>query len=167
MSIVSSIVFQDHAESDGRRYIQYQHTDHLGAKHHSGMRLVPAAFSLDATADGVLTEASLDEGEAQGAIDRVESGEDALVVANSFIHSTQKNIAKALIRHMVATRDVYFALAMESLVDFIRATFTNPQIEGFLDITNAQLITLNNKYNAVINAKTDLETADVQEDFGG
>ena len=165
MSIVSSVVFIDHAEKDGRRYLQYRHQDHLGFFHHSSLRLVPSSFVLDAAADGVLIEISLDEGEAGNAINRVEFGEDSLVVANSFIHSTQKNIAKKLIRHMVSTGDPYFALAMESLVDFIRATFTAPQIENFLDITSAQLTTLNNKYNAIIAIKADLETADVQEEF--
>ena len=165
MSIVSSRIVEDAAQKDGRRYLRYGHTDHNATEHVTHVRLVPADFVADADSDASRQEASLDESERGEAISRVESGEDALTVVNSFDHSTQKELAKALVYEMVRRRDPYFVLSMEPLIDFIRANFTAPQIRNFLDITAAQLTKLNTKYNAIIANKADLLTADIQDEF--
>ena len=60
---------------------------------------------------------------------------------------------------MVSERDFHFVLNMEPLVEHIKANYTGTQIKTLLDITDAQLITLNTKYNNVVNNKADLLAA--------
>ena len=165
MTIVSSRIVEDAAQKDGRRYLRYGHTDHNSKEHVTHVRLVAAAFVADPDADAPRQATALDESERGEAISRVESGEDALTVVNSFDHSTQKELAKALIYEMVRRRDPYFVLLMEPLIEWIKANFTNVQIRNFLDITASQLTTLNTKYNAIIASKADLLAADIQDEL--
>lgn len=165
MSIVSSRVVEDAAQKDGRRYLRYGHTDHNGVEHVTHVRLVPADFIADADGDAARQELFLDEVERQQAISRIEGGEDSLAVVNSFDHSTQKELAKSLVYEMVRRRDPYFVLLLEPLIEWIKASFTAAQIRNFLDITSAQLTTMNNKYNLIITNKADLLAADIQDEF--
>ena len=165
MSIVSSRVVEDAAQKDGRRYLRYGHTDHNGLEHVTHVRLVPADFNADPDGDAARQELSLDTSERQQAISRIEVGEDSLAVVNSFDHSTQKELAKALIYEMVRRRDPYFVLLLEPLIEWIKANFSAAQIQSFLDITSAQLTILNNKYNAIIAIKADLLLADIEKEF--
>jgi len=167
MPIVSQSILKDQAQADGRRIIIFLFTDDLGNDiiFHRGR--VPSDFDADAELlayvdkmDNILISIEL-----ENAISKVESGEDSLTVTNAFHHSTQKETAKKLIRYMIKIKSVYFVLAMESLVEYIKTNYNNGQILTFLDITSDQLITLNSKYNSIITNKTDILAADIQEDW--
>lgn len=48
MPITSQQIIEDDAQTDGRRYVIYELTDHLGKKHLTGVKLVQPAFDADA-----------------------------------------------------------------------------------------------------------------------
>ena len=143
--------------SNGSRIdVTYKFTDHLG-KDYLYAKLVPIGF--DTNADMLSMYADLDtgleEGEINQQIEDVENGIDVLPVVKSPKHSTSKKIAKALIRHMMRTKDPYLVIALEPLIVYLKTNYTNTQLKNFLNINTAQLTKLNKRVNAILNNKAD------------
>lgn len=181
MPIVSSETIADaHTQADGRRYITHYFTDHLGVTHKLGPKKDnalgdAAAREIVYTAERAAIipniELKLDESEQQNAISRVENGEDALVVANNFKHSTQKKIAKKLIYWMMRERDPQIVIWLEPLITYINTSLTDTQIKSFLDITQVQLNKIREKAKQILNdpnpcqsAQTAIELAAIQSE---
>ena len=120
-------------------------------------KLVPTGFDTNADMLSMYADldTGLDEGEINQQIEDVENGIDVLPVVLNPKHSTFNKIAKALIRHMMRTKDPYLVITLEPLIVYLKANFTNAQIRNRLNITNAQLSKLNNRVNAILNNKAD------------
>lgn len=168
MPIVASRVVEDALQKDGRRYFRYGHTDHNDKEYVTHVRLVPSDYVADADADAPRQEIELALQENGDAISRVENGEDSLVVAQAFNHSTEQAISQELIYEMMERlEDVYFVLAMEPLMEDMRARFNAAELATYLLLNNAgELGKINQKYDAVLRSESDIETAKVSEQVG-
>jgi len=168
MSIVTSAIIEDTLHTPTRRELRYLFTDHVSRTHH--IRKIVGGAAFDEVADLIVVAArledQLDEGELIRSEKRVMRGEDALSVVQNPIHSTDKKIAKYLIRKMMragksddpARREkaIFLAIVLKPLVDWMKANLTNAQIRNFLDITNPQLVAMNNRLHKVYLHHADL-----------
>lgn len=64
--------------------------------------------------------------------------------------SSDKKIAKKLIRWMMRERDPRIVIWLEPLIQYLRDNFTARQIANFLDITTEQVIKLNQRVNTIL-----------------
>ena len=155
MTIQSHTLLSD-TPNGNRRDVLYQFTDQL-SKTYEYAKLVPTGFDTNADMLSMYADldTGLDEGEINQQIEDVENGIDVLPVVKNPKHSTSKKIAKALIRHMMRTRDPYLVIAIEPLIVYLKTNYTNTQLKNFLNINTAQLAKLNNRVNAILNNKAD------------
>jgi len=168
MPVVSQAV-HSLSPSGERVYVTYRFTDHVGGTHDVN-RYVSNTTDHDAAMTALVSaiDIRMIENEVSSAESRVESGEDSLDIVNNPIHSTTKRLAKRLIFWMMRTRDPLVVILLEPLILDIRATLTVPQIETFLDLTNAQVIKMNNRINNILDNKADFLAFDANTDeFGG
>ena len=99
----------------------------------------------------------LSQKEKKDAAGRVEAGEDGLVVVQSATHTTQKELAKALIYWMFREQDPAIVFSLETLITYIRATYSGGAILTFLDLTAAEGQKLNARINAVLDNRAFFE----------
>lgn len=165
MSIVDHSTKSDnHLQANGMRWIRHSFVDHLGITHAGAPKLVDgtwgtAEFLADRIASIPRVEAALSLREELEARDRVSLGEDALVVANDFKHSTQKKIAKHLVYWMMEESDPKIVIRLEPLLTYINGTLTDLQIQNFLDITPQQLANMREKVKQILNVPDPCQAA--------
>lgn len=103
-----------------------------------------------ATAAGETVLASLEQSEEDKDIqeDPVGTVELNLILNPEF--STDKKIAKKLIRWMLRERNPRIVLFLEPLIVHLQQNFTAQQIANFLDLTVAQVQQINRRVNAIL-----------------
>jgi len=158
MPIVSSEIFEDQAQGDGRRHLRYKFVDHLGKEHITPTQIVLAEFDASAAMVTRVSsfDSSLEEREGFDIFDQ----SDPLTFALNPQHSTTPKILKIMVRRLMAERDPYLVIKMEPVIDYLRATYTAPQIATALNITTQQVTNMNSRINAILNNKADLLAAD-------
>lgn len=168
MTVTNIQVSIDRVQADGSRKIWYLVTDTIEGDVQVYRGQVNSDFnpSLDFPLYTSAWEANKEAQEIGRAIKRVQRGENALVVSDNPERTTKKKIAKKLIYYAMKEKDPYFLLSLEPLIENLKLNYTNTELANFLDITTDQLIKLNNKYNSIISAKTQLNDADqIQEEW--
>lgn len=97
--------------------------------------------------------------------------EDVTVDLNLILNpkfSTNKKIAKMLIRWMLRERDPRIVLFLEPLIVYIQTNFNANQVANFLDITIAQVLKINRRVNAILtdtdNFKNLIERFDTEQE---
>ena len=160
MSIVSHTVSTS-PQSSTRMNVVYDFLDHVGG-HTFVRKLVQNAFDTNADALSMYDRVAegLAEGEESKAVSDTENGEDVLADVTGAVHSTPKKMAKKLIYHMMRTRDPYLVIALEPLIVYLRANYTNAQLIVFLDLTAAQATKMNSRINAILDNKSVFTTYD-------
>ena len=160
MTIVNHALVSS-APNGNRLNVTYRFTDHL-TKEHLVDDLVPAG--TDTNADMLSRYAALDtqhaENEITLQISRAEDGEDILSVAQSPNYTTAKILVKRVIRHMMRVRDPYLVIALEPLIVYLRANYTNAQLLTFLTLTATQGTKMNSRINAILDNKAAFTTYD-------
>jgi len=168
MSITLTEIIEDSLHTPTRRELRYRLTDHVGGEYVT--RKIVDSPAFDAVADLAATatqvEAQLDEEEQERIEKRVLRGGDVLALVQTPIHSTDKKLAKKLIRALMragksddpAEREkaIYLAIMLKPLVDWMAANLSPAQIRNFLDITAGQLSAMNTRLNKVYSHYADL-----------
>ena len=161
MAIVSHQTIEDSAQADGRRHLRYEFIDHLGETYIHGP--ITVASDFDADADRITKvskmEVRIKEREEGDIQQSAESGEDVLTLVLNPTYSTSKRIAKKLIRFMMRKKDPYLVIALEPLINYLRANYNAAQLKSFLDISTAQAQKMNARIDTILNNKTDLLSA--------
>lgn len=157
--IVTSEVFRNRLLADGRRRIRYRYVvedndlnteEHfVGPLHRPGDWDV--AGNLSVYGDSLLE--GMRSGEEREACDANLEG-NPLTISTSSKYSTQKRIAKKLIRWMMREKDPRIVIWLEPLLDHIEANYTPAQIRNFLDISTAQLQKMNQRIKAILDPPT-------------
>lgn len=150
MTIVSSIVAEDGSEqaSTGVKYLRFEFTDHEGKVYgHFGYGKYPIATDSDTKRLELVPklETALDETEQKEAW----GSEDPLVLTLAPSHSTQKKIAKYIVRQLMLTRDVEDIIRAKSFLLYLNANFTDQQLRNLLDITQSQLTSMRTKVKRI------------------
>ena len=159
MTIISHKTIADnHAQVDGMRYVRHSFTNHIGEVIQSPIFKVPASWAETEylairTAMIPSVELHQEEGEEVSALSIVESGDDVLALTLDPKYSTSKKIAKKLIRYMMREHDPRIVIALEPLIVYLRANYTNAQLKTFLDLTTLQAQKMNQRINAVLDNK--------------
>ena len=138
-------------QSSTRMNAVYVFTDHVGGTK-TIRRLVSNA--LDTNADALSLYSAIENRlsilEINKAISMLEEGKDITSLAITPIYNTSKNLVKAVFRHIMKVKDPYLVLAMEPLIIYIRANYTNAQIINLLDFTAEQASKMNTRINAIL-----------------
>jgi len=157
MSIVTSVIYDDKTQANGLRDIIEIHTDHVDAEHF--VYLFGMAADYDEAAGMAARVPGIEEGLAQSedesAIIKIENGENSLTVALNPIHSTSKRIAKTLIYLMMCSKNdqlnlVRLIMLLEPLITYLENNYTAEQLAAFLNITIAQLASMKQKKNLIL-----------------
>jgi len=152
-SIISVTITHDSGGSDRRLHysIVLEDNDNVQSTHEIGPIVADAGFDASAHANKkaqqLLTGAANDED--NQIIERVES-EDSLTITLNPKWSTSKRIAKKLIRYMMRERDPRIVVALEPLIDYLRANYNANQLANWLDITTQQVLKMNRRINAIL-----------------
>lgn len=159
MSIIShETIISSHAQANGEIGIYHVFIDHNGISHKRAARRVSGILtSADYLAERLslvsIVEQELNDEEEDNLVSEIEQGNDVLAFVLSPTHSTSKLLAKKLIRHMMRERDPRLVIALEPLIVYLRANYTNDQLINFLDITTNQSIKMNTRINAILDNK--------------
>lgn len=148
--------------SGNRNYVTYQFT-HDGGRIDRINKLVPSGHDTNADMlsmyDGI--EQSASDGE-EAALEAL--AEDDVEITSTMVlavkYTTAKKAAKKLIRFMMRTRNPYLVIALEPLIIYLRATYTNPQLLNFLDITQAQGVKMEARIDEILDNKSVFTTYD-------
>lgn len=174
--IVASEVFRNRLLADGRRRISYKYTlelndlsteDRITPKFHR-----PGDWDVDGNlahyADHML--ASMQDGEDEESCDPGLTG-NSLTITQNPRYSTQKRIAKKLIRWMMRERDPRIVIWLEPLITYLAANYTNQQLANFLDLTIPQLSKMDDRIKCILNPPATAKSAhtliaefDIEED---
>ena len=160
MSIVSHTVTTS-PQSATRMNAHYAFTDHVGGVH-SVRKLVSNTFDTEADALAMYDRVAegLVSAEEQAILGMVENGEDIQSTILNPVHSTTKELVKKAIRYMMRERNPYIVIALEPLINYLRANYTGAQLITFLDITSEQATKMNNRINAILDNKSAFTTFD-------
>jgi hypothetical protein len=150
---IVSIVVNDSGGDDRRITYQITLEDNVGVQltHMIGPIVADPGFDAAVDAQSKATELLAQEmtTEDEGAQERVWD-EDSLYITQNPRWSTDRRIAKKLIRWMMREQDPRIVIALEPLIDYIRANYTAAQIAAWLDLTIAQVLKMNRRINAVL-----------------
>jgi hypothetical protein len=102
-----------------------------------------------APAIGISVLAGFESDEEAQAEAAIETG-DTLTLTLNPKWSSSKRIAKRLIRYMMRQRDPRIVIALEPLIQYLKANYNATQMANFLDITTAQVLKLNRRVNAIL-----------------
>jgi len=160
MSIVSHTLLSE-SVSGSRKYVTYQFTDHL-SNTVTVDKLVPLDHDTNAEMLSMYTgiENSQSNTEEKLIVDTIETNSDIVTSITSPKYSTAKNLAKKVIYYMMREKDPRIVLALEPLIIYLRANYTNAQLITFLDLTSEQATKMNTRINAILDNKTAFTTFD-------
>jgi len=152
--------------SGNRNYVTYEFI-HDGGRVDRVNKLVPSSHDTNADMlamyDGIEQTASDAEESALEAL-----AEDDVQITSTMVlnvqYTTAKKAAKRLIRLMMRTRNPYLVIALEPLIIYLRATYTNPQLLNFLDITAAQGTKMSNRIDEILDNKSVFTNFDANEE---
>lgn len=157
MTITSSQIIEDSPQTDGRRWITEEHTDHLGGKHR-----INYMAEGDADANAIMSirvagiEESLADNEETVAIEQAYNGVDPIMFSPEF--TTVKKFFKRLIRDAMKNKDVRIVLVLKPLIDFLEATYTAQQIANYLDVSLSVLSRIKTRVNDLYAIKSVIDT---------
>ena len=154
-SIISSSVIFDRVQADSTRLVRVKFVaeDHDANQFDVfvGPRQVAADFNVSdwmaAHESSVLEQLAAQEDA---------GGLDLNVVANPLTYaqnpkwSTEKSIAKTMIYWMMRERDPRIVIYLEPLITYLKTNYTVTQLANFLGITEAQVLKMNNRVNAIL-----------------
>ena len=155
--ILSSDVFRNRLLADGRRRIRYRYVvecNDLSTEeyitppfHRPGSWDVNGNLSLYADSH-LERKRNIEDNKACDP----EFNGNSLVITQNSKYSTQKRIAKKLIRWMMREKDIRIVLWLEPLITWIKVDsgYTNAQIRSFLDIDVDQLQKMNRRIKAIL-----------------
>lgn len=160
MSIISHTVTTS-PQSATRMNAYYAFTDHVGGVHRV-RKLVSNTFDTEADALAMYDRVAegLVSAEEQAILAMVENGEDIQSTILNPVHSTAKEMAKKAIYYMMRERNPYIVIALEPLINYLRANYTGAQLITFLDITSEQATKMNTRINAILDNKSAFTTFD-------
>jgi hypothetical protein len=145
MSIVSSIIVEDHAQVDGRRSVRERHTDHLGAVEDvSYLAEVGADVATAMTTRVAILEARAAETEMTRNIAFIVAGEYEKVTANYITVAD----ARATIRALYQTEN---GEIIGRLAGFL-LTLTDAVLRTLFTLTQAQVNQLKTRMQAKVDA---------------
>lgn len=139
MPIVSSVVVWDQPQSDGRRYIREQHTDHLGAAQFRDYLVAAGVVVADGfPAIVAILDQALIDAEIQKDLAAIYADGPLAVVTTDYVTLTD---IRAALRdaYRTATREQAFALGA-----FLN-TLTNAQLGTLFGVSGAALTALRNR----------------------
>lgn len=150
MTIISQQIIGDRAQKDGRRYLRYEFTDHLGGKYIRGPKLVPPSFDADAD---LLTQVPVQEDdlaniEIQQAINNTTVGLNPDKVPD---HQTQPDFDRRVLGRMmliINSHVFYAAYPMFQAVE-LRGGANANQRAVYLGITTVDYNLIASRFNNV------------------
>lgn len=154
-SIQSVIVSSDTGGTDRRLTFLITLLDNDGDQHviRHGPVVADASFDAAAAAQEIADRklAEMASQEEAGAEEAIESG-DALGRVTGAKWTESKRIARALILHMVRSRDPRIVVALEPLIQYLQASYTAVQMAEWLGLTVPQILKINRRVNAILNS---------------
>lgn len=75
---------------------------------------------------------------------------DALSAVTAAKWAEPKDVARALILHMIRERDPRIVVALEPLIQYLQANYTVTQMANWLGLTVAQILKINRRVNAIL-----------------
>lgn len=154
MPIISSIVADEGTDlGNGFRMVRCEFTDHLGESYPTfGYTDYPITTSANNVRLFLIPrlEAVLARREHKSTW-RL-SGQAMLDAILAPQHTTIQNVARYVIRRMMESRSPEDVIRCREFVNHIKANYTAAQIRTLLNITNAQLTTMNSKTTRVLDA---------------
>ena len=153
-TIITSEIFRNRLLADGRRRIRYRYVIEdnasatqeyfIGPFHRPGAWDVAGNLSVYGSA--LLDQLKDDEDSQAEEI----KATDALTFTQNPKFSTEKRIAKKLIRWMMREKDPRIVLWLEPLLTHLDENYTNTQLSNFLDLTIPQLAKMKRRINAIL-----------------
>ena len=111
----------------------------------------PSQATIDNQANSYLTVLNDDTNtieEIEG-VRRVDEGsEDSLTIVQNTVNTTDKKMAKAMIRYCMAHKNPKVLLAFWSLYDYLKTNFTANQIANFLNVSVAVVGRIKARFDA-------------------
>jgi hypothetical protein len=165
MPIAKKEIIKNRLQADGLRRVAFRFTDHLDQVYEPAVRRFPGDADLTAAMDEAAAHCEFKMGYREE-LKGLRSDDIVNYVLNPK-HSTTKKIVKRLIREMMQDKRPETVFKLEPLVDYLRVNYTATQLQTFLGITAGQLIHMNQKIDAVLASKANMQAADdLTEDFG-
>jgi hypothetical protein len=156
--IVSSQIYHDLPQKDGRRSIAELHTDHLGKPYFVFYRASALADVNTIMAARVPSiDASLIEAEENEIVGKVDNGLNPLNITTSY--TTVKNAHRKLIRYVMNNK-ARIAIKLIPLVQWLRNNYTAAQIAAYLDVSITAVNIINNRFLALESLESNLNTDD-------
>lgn len=140
-TITSSVIVEDAAQKDGRRYITERHTDHVGGTYEVRyIALAAADVNATMTARVATIEAELAENEIRKNLDNAVS--DGSFVAPTTVHCTVAQI-RARLRELYQTPSGWKAVCLGRYINSLG--LTDQQLSSLFGVNGAQLTALKTK----------------------
>lgn len=150
MPITSQQIIEDDAQTDGRRHLRYEFTDHLGKKHLSGLKKALPAFN--ANADLIIQIPAMEDFLAtQEVIDAINKAENLINPDKVSEHQAQEDFDRRVLGRMMLIIDAHVFHAAYPMFKAVEIrSGTNPNARAAkLGITRGEYDLIASRFNSV------------------
>lgn len=163
MAIQSIEVAIDRPQANGKRKLFYKIVDSFYGESMAFRGMVPQEFdpTSDIVSYSTKWEKSKKQNEIDNAIERVKRGDSALSIIQSTTRNTNIELIKGFLREAYKSRDPYYILQIEDLINNIKLNYTNEQLSVELGVELNKVNVIMNKIEKILLSKSNLNDADI------